>query len=198
MKILIRARDIIINPRLTWQIIKDEVTDIKQLFIDYAAPLALIPAVCGLIGMTLIGIRMPAGNVVRAPFMEALIGGIVGYALHLAGVLVGAWAVKLLAPVFGSKPDLPSAVKVVVYSMTPVWLVGIFSLIPGLGILGILGLYGIYLLALGLPVVLETPSHKVIWYTLAILAIGLVISVILSVVVVGMFYGPMFMRMMSV
>lgn len=197
MNILERARDIILNPRVTWQVIKGEAVDLKQLFVNYAAPLALIPAVCGLIGMTVIGIRVPAGTVVRAPFMGALLGGLTGYILHLAGVWVGGWLVKTLAPYFSSKPDFNSAMKVVVYSMTPVWLAGIFSLIPGLGILSLLGLYGIYLLVLGLPVVMETPSEKVVWYTISILAVGLVISLILSGIIVGTIYGPMYMRMMA-
>ncbi len=198
MKILQRARDIILNPRVTWQVIKDETADIKQLIINYAAPLALIPAICSLIGMTMVGLRLPDGNVVRAPFAGVLLAGAVGYVLNLAGVFIGAWVVKLLAPVFKSKSDLPAALQVVVYSMTPVWLVGIFSILPGLGILSILGLYGIYLLALGLPVVLGTPSDKVVWYTIAIILAAIVISFVLSVVVVGAFYGPMYMRMMAV
>ena len=197
MKILERARQIILNPRAAWQVINGEAIDARQLFINYAAPLALVPAVCSMIGMTLFGLRMPAGNVIRAPFIEALLAGVAGYVLHLGGILVGAWLVKALAPLFNSKSDFGSVLKVVVYSMTPVWLVGIFSIVPGLGILAILGLYGIYLLALGLPAILGTPGNKVLWYVLAILVVGLVISFILSMIVVGAFYGPMFMRMMS-
>lgn len=197
MKILERARDIILNPRITWQTIKEEAVEVKLLFVNYAAPLALIPVVCSLIGMTIIGIRMPAGSMIRAPFLSALFGGLTGYILHLAGVLLGGWVVKILAPFFGSKNDLNSAVKVVVYSMTPVWLAGVFSLIPGLGILSLLGLYGIYLLVLGLPVIMETPSEKVALYTISILAVGLLISLILSGIIVGTIYGPMYMRMMA-
>ncbi len=162
------------------------------------APLALIPTVSSLIGMTLIGMRMPGGNVIRVPFAEALLGGAMGYVLNLAGVFVGAWIVKLLAPAFNSKTDLNSAIKLVVYSLTPVWLAGIFSLVPGLGILSLLGLYGIYLLALGLPVVLETPSDKVVLYTISIVVAGLVVSFILSSILVGLFYGPMFMHTIAI
>lgn len=197
MTIMERARAIILDPRETWEIIKEESIEVKQILVNYAAPLALIPAVCNLIGFTLMGIRTPAGNLVRAPFLEALGGGIVGYVLHLGGIFVAAWLVNLLAPTFSSKSDLNASMKVVAYSMTPVWLAGFFSLLPGLGILSILGLYGIYLLALGLPVVLETPENKVIWYTLTIVISGIVISFILSLLVIGVFYGPMYLRMMA-
>lgn len=197
MSIFQRARDMILNPRVTWQAAKGESVGIKSLLINYAAPLALIPAVSSLIGMTIIGIRLPDGNLVRCPLGQCLIGAIVGYFLHLGGLLVGAWIIKLLAPLFKARSDMTLAAKVVIYSMTPVWLSGIFSLVPGLGILSLLGLYGIYLLVLGLGEVLETPRARVPLYTLAILVAGMVISMVLSIVVVGLFYGPMFMQTMA-
>ena len=40
-----------------------------------------------------------------------------------------------LASTFGGQKNQPNALKLVVYSMTPAWLVGVFSLIPGLRIL---------------------------------------------------------------
>jgi hypothetical protein len=198
MKIFERVKGIILNPKATWQIIKDETVDIKELYINYIAPLALIPVIGSFIGMTLVGVRVPAGIVVRAPFLSSLLGGAVGYVLHLAGIFVGAWIIKLLAANFNSKADLNEALKVVAYAMTPVWLVGIFSVLPGLGILSILGLYGIYLLALGLPAVLGTPENKVVWFTITIVLAGIVVSFILSAVVFGAFYGPMYMQMMAI
>ncbi|MFC1510904.1 Yip1 family protein [Candidatus Margulisiibacteriota bacterium] len=197
MTVLSRARNIIINPRVTWQVIKDETVEVKQLFINYAAPLALIPAICSLIGMTLFGVRMPSGLVVRAPFMEALTAGALGYVFHLVAVFIGGHIIKLLAPVFKSKVDLAASIKLAVFSMTPAWLAGVFSLIPGLGLLSILGLYGIYLFVLGLPVLLDTPPNKVVFYVLSVLVASFVISLVLSLILVGTVYGPMYMRMMA-
>lgn len=197
MKIFERARDIIINPKVAWGIIKDEQTDVRQLFINYAAPLALIPSVAGLIGITLIGIRLPDGEVIRAPFIQALISSAAGYFLNLTAVLLMAWLTKLMAPAFSAKTDLAKAAAVIVYSLTPVWLVGIFSAVPGLGVLSLLGLYGIYLLALGLRTVLKAAGKKLVLYTISILFTGLIVSFILSVVVITLFYGPMFLQMMA-
>jgi hypothetical protein len=67
--------------------------------------------------------------------------------------------------------------------MTPVWLVGIFLLIPGLAILGILGLYGLYLFWLGAPPLMKTPEDKSIAYTAAVVVCGIVISVIVGALV---------------
>ena len=198
MKIVERIKEIILKPKKEWQVIKAEPSDIKALYLNYAAPLALIPAVCSLIGMTIIGIRMPAGEVMRSPFLPTIIGAVIGYGLSLLGLIIGAWIVKLLAPTFNSKAGLADAFKVVVYSMTPVWLVGVFSLIPGLGILGILGLYAIYLLALGFSAVLNTPENKVVWFTISIILVSMVVNFILSAIVFGALYGPMYMQMMAV
>jgi hypothetical protein len=192
-----RAKKMILSPKETWQAVKGEATTIQGLFINYAAPLALIPTVATLIGLSIVGIRMPAGHIARAPFTEALTASVVSYVFHLLGLLAGAWVVNLLAPHFNSKPDMNAAVKLVVYSMSPVWLLGIFSLVPGFGILQVFGLYGIYLVFLGLPTLMETPIERTLWYTVIIVISAMLISLIMTILVGGAFYGPMFLRMMA-
>lgn len=197
MTILERVRELVFNPRIAWQSIKEEQITAKQLFFNYAAPLALIPPLASLIGLTLFGIRMPSGVVVRAPFNETLLGGAVAYLFSLLVVWLGALIIKGLAPYFESKADFDGAMKVVVYSLTPAWLVGIFSLVPGLGVLSLLGLYGIYLLALGFGEILGTPGNKKIWFILIILLLSLIANFIISALLLGTIYGPMYMRMMA-
>lgn len=193
-----RAKAILYKPKETWWAIKNEAGTIQDLFVNYAAPLALIPAVATLIGLVVVGIRMPSGSFARAPFMESLTGGVLGYFFHLVGLIAAAWVINFLAPYFNSRQDFVGAVKLVVYSMTPVWLVGIFSLLPGLGILQLFGFFGVYLLFLGLPVMLDTPTDKMVWFTTFIMLAAFLISLILTIIVGGAVYGPMFLRMMSV
>lgn len=196
-EILERAREIILRPQATWQIINSETVTLQELIINYAAPLALIPALAAIIGLSLVGIRLPQGEIARAPFFEALVGGVVGYVFHLLGLLAGAWVIAFLAPYFNAKSDLTAALKLVVYSMTPVWLLGIFSALPGMEIFQLFGLYSIYLLFLGLPVVLNTPLEKRAIFTILISIAGFVISLILTIIVGGAVYYPMFLRMMA-
>jgi len=197
MTIFDRAREIIMNPRVTWQAIKGEAIDLKQVFLNYAAPLALIPAVSSLIGISLFGLRMPAGHLIRAPFFESLLVSVLTYAVSLLAIYITGYIIYGLAPYFGSKADLNLAMKLVIYSATPFWLAGIFSILPGLGILSILGLYGVYLMVVGLPELLGTPPDKVIWYTAAIIISLIVVNFILSTVIVASVFGPMYMRMMA-
>lgn len=196
-KMFERVRDLLLHPRETWQKIKEENITAKDLVINFAAPMALIPSLSNLIGISIIGIRVP-GGVARGPFFEALVGAVFGYIISIIGLFIGAWIIKWFSQHFASRSDFDLSMKLAVYSLVPMWLVGIFSLFPGLSILSILGLYGIYLLAIGLPILLDTPHDKVFIYTLTIVVSGIVVSVLTSIIVVGLFFGPMYMRMLAV
>jgi Yip1 domain len=193
-----RAKQIIFKPKETWRAIKDEPGTVQELFINYAAPLALVPALATLIGLSIVGVKLPSGQMARAPFMEALTGGVLGYVFNLLGLLAAAWAVNFLSPYFESKSDFFSAVKLVVYAMTPIWLLGVLAVLPSLGLLQIFGLYSAYLIYTGLPIILETQPAQAAWYTTLIMIATIFISLVLSVVVGGAVYGPMLMRMMAV
>ena len=197
-EIFARAKQIILKPKETWQTIKGEPGTVQELFINYAAPLALVPALATLISLSIVGVKLPGGQLARAPFMEALTGGVLVYVFNLLGLLAAAWAVDFLSPYFESKTDFFLAAKLVVYSMTPVWLLGIFSAWPKLGLFQIFGLYSVYLLYAGLPVILDTQPERAAWYTALIVIAAIFISLVLSVVVGGAVYGPMLMRMMAV
>ena len=197
MTILDRAKMMILNPRLTWQTIKAESTTIKQLFLNYAAPLALIPPLSSFIGLVLFGTRLPTGHMMRPLLGELLAITVLSYVVSVLAVFSVGLIINLLAPYFSSKADFIQSMKLAVYSATPVWLAGIFSLLPGLGVLAILGLYGIYLLVLGLPELLETPPDKILWYTLSIILVTIIVNFLLSAILVGPIFGPMYMRMMT-
>lgn len=195
--ILERARKIILSPIETWKKINLESSSIQDLMLNYAAPLALIPAVAYLIGLSIVGIPLPSGHLARANFIEALAAGVVGYIFHLLGLLAGAWTISMLSPYFNSKSDYYAALKVVVFSMTPIWLLGIFSAFPVLGILQVLGVYGIYLLYHGFQIVLETPRDKVWFFIIFSMIASILISLLLTIVVGSSVYGPIYMRMLS-
>ena len=81
--------------------------------------------------------------------------------------------------------------------MTPVWVVGITALLPGIGILQVLGLYGLYLLYKGLPILLETPDDKVYLFFTSIVVSSLILTFFFSFIIGGAIYGPILMRTMS-
>src|SRR5260370_880776 len=82
----------------------------------------------------------------------------------------------------GAEKNLPTAVTLSAYSHTPLWLAGIFLLIPGLNCLLILGLYGFYLLRVGLPMLMKVPDDKALPYAAIVTACALIPAIVLTMI----------------
>ena len=95
-------------------------------------------------------------------------------------VYIIAAVIDLLAPIFGGKKNFGNAVKLSVYSHTPLWLAGIFLLVPGLNFLLMLGLYGIYLLWVGLPM-MGVPTYRALGYAVIVTICALIPAIVLAV-----------------
>jgi hypothetical protein len=167
-----RVKAILLTPQTEWEVVAAEPGDSAALFARYVAILALIPATAGFIGSSFIGRY--------SSFLSGLMSAVVSYVLTFLVVFVVASIVNALAPTFGAQKSFPNALKLTVYSYTPVWLAGIFLLIPGLSFLTILGLYGLYLLWLGLPPLMAAPFDKSVPYAVAVVACALVLAVALG------------------
>ena len=85
MNLIERAKSILLQPKDTWATIDGESTDVATLFTRYAMVLAAIPAVCGFIGMSLIGFG-GFGVTIRVPFVSGLVNMVVSYGLSLVGI----------------------------------------------------------------------------------------------------------------
>lgn len=173
MNLVERVKAIILTPKTEWPVIEREPGDVTYLFTNYVAILAAIPAVCGLIGTVLL---LPFG------LIGAVVVAIVGYVLSFVAVYVLALIADVLAPNFGGRKDFASALKLAVYSYTPGWLAGVFSLVPALGFLGILGLYALYLFYLGAGPMMKVPEGKATGYTVVVVICGIVLSLILGAI----------------
>jgi hypothetical protein len=168
----------LLDPAAEWLAIERESGDPAYLLSRYVAVLALVPAVCGFIGASAVGVIVPGTGLVRASLFDGFFGAIFGYAMAVAIVFVLALVIDLLAPLFGGRKDFDSAFKLAVYSYTPVWLAGIFLLLPGLRFLILLSLYGAYVLALGLPRLMKSPAHKSYGYTLVVVVCACALTLI--------------------
>ena len=177
-----RVINILKQPAQEWPVILQEPSDIAKLLKEYAAPLAAVPAICQVLGMSVIGIPV-LGTTIRVGMTRSLSTAIVSWVMQLAGAYIGALVIEKLAPTFQSQGDTLQALKLVVYSFTPVWVAGVLYLIPSLSPLVILaGLYAIYLFYLGLPVAMHTPSQQVIPYMVVSALVIIVVTVILGMI----------------
>lgn len=189
MNLQTRVINILSKPAQEWPVIASEATDVPALYKEYIVPLAAIPAICGFLGMTLIGVTVPLVGQIRTPMVSGLAGMIVGYVLSLVGIFLAAFIVDKLAPSFQSSGGMVQALKMVAYASTPSWVAGVLQLIPLLGALALVAaLYGVYLFYLGLPSVMRTPPDKVIPYMVVSAIVIIVISVV-TASISGIFMG---------
>jgi Yip1-like protein len=182
MELINRVKAILLTPHTEWPRIAQEKSDVSALFVRYVAILALIPALARFIGTTQIGWY--------APISSSLAGAVLIYLSGFAIVYCLALIIDALAPRFGAQKDFAGALKLAVYSLTPVWIAGIFLLVPGLSFLVILGLHGVYLLWSGLPILMQAPAEKTLPYTAVVAGCGLIMAVGLGLIEAPLFSAP--------
>jgi hypothetical protein len=169
-----RAKAIVLRPRAEWKVIEREPDTLSDLLVSYVAIFAAIPEIARFVGQSFIG--------GYAPLLPSLIRAVVVYLLSFAMVYIIAGVIDLLAPKFGGEKNFANAVKLSVYSHTPLWLAGIFLLIPGLNFLLILGVYGVYVLWTGLPLLMRVSSEKALPYAVVVTACALIPAVVLALI----------------
>jgi len=184
--IIERVKSIITKPKETWELIKSEPATISQVMISYVVPLALIPAIFGIIGRSLIGRTyhiLITTVTIRVPIGYSIVWAIVWYILTLIGLYIEGMIINALAPTFDSKKDMTKAFKLAAYSATPGFIAGVLNIWSPLGILVFLiSLYGLYLAYLGLPILMETPKEKVVSYIIVVIIIMIVVYVVIGAI----------------
>ena len=174
MKLVERVEAILLRPKAEWKLIQQEPEGLSDLLLNYVAILAAIPEVARFVGQSFIG--------GYAPNVPSLVRAVVVYLVTFAMVYIIAGVIDLLAPRFGGKKNFANAVKLSVYSHTPLWLAGVFLLIPGLNFLLVLGVYGVYLLWVGLPLLMQVPNEKALPCAIVVTACALIPAVVLALV----------------
>jgi hypothetical protein len=182
MNAFARAQAILVDPAVTWRGVEKDVGDPAYLLSRYVAVLALVPALSSFVGATLIGVVAPSGAILRADLVDGLLGAIFNYAASCAIVLMLGLIIDILAPMFGGRRSFEDAFKLAVYSFTPLWLAGIFLVLPGLHFLLLTGAYGIYLFALGAPRLTKVSERQAVNFTVLIVvcACGLLYAAALA------------------
>jgi len=170
-----QAQSLLADPAAAWRRIEQEPDDPVDLLSYYVAPLALVPVACGFVGACVIGVVVPGTGVVRTPIGDGLFGAVFGYVAAFAIVLLVGLLIDVLAPQFSGRRDFSRALKLAVYSFTPVWLSGIFLLLPGLRFLELTGCYGVYLLVKGLPPLMKSAAERSQPYATAVVAFAAVL-----------------------
>jgi len=189
--IVARVKNILLSPVKEWGVIDGESATVNSLYTNYAVLLALIPAVAGFIGNSLVGMTV-FGMTIKTPIVAGLVMGILGYVIGLAMLYVVAWIISTLTPQFNGQANLVQALKVAVYSATPVWVVSVLTIIPALGTLVMLAaIYSLVLFWLGAPKLMRVPEDKKVVFNIVVIVSVVVVSIVLFTVV-GALGGAMF------
>ena len=184
MNVVERAKAMVLSPAAEWRTIETEPGDAGFLFSNYAAFLAAIPPVCMVLRRGMSGFAPRLHHVHHHGVFASLSGAVVQYVMTFVVLYLMAVVVDGLAPNFSARKNPPGALKLVVYSMTPVWVAGVAALVPGLGFLRLLALgYGIYVFWLGLPVLMRSPPDRTGPYAFAVVVSAVILSIVVSALV---------------
>lgn len=188
MNLIERAKNILISPKTEWPVIEREKESHVKVLTTYVLLLALIPAIAAFICYGLIGYSVPfVGKItsISIGFRHA----ITQYITMVGGIYLSAFVIDLLASTFQAKKDFNQAFSLVAFAYTPMFVGGIFRILPSLALLATLcGLYGLYLLYVGLQPMMQVPEEKKTTYfvvsLVVLIAVSIVLGLILSAVLV--------------
>jgi hypothetical protein len=161
--------------------------------------LAAIPLAAGIIFTGALGINAASLGGMGGGAMEMGFGAIaamavVGYVFSLITLFVMSFLVNAVSPSFNGKSDMVQSTKLMTYASTPVWVAGLVGWIPILG--GLISFaaiaYVVYLIYLGLQPVLGVPKEKVAGFTVVIVLIYVVLTVIISGILIGIAFSTLF------
>jgi hypothetical protein len=201
-----RITELFKNPKSFLNSAKNDGENKSTLFSRFYLPLFLVTfAVHLVIGIlfAIIGFSAYFPRVLGLhafPIGTILIGSVlysILYAiLNIALIYIMSTIINALAASFGGKQNIDNAFKVTVYASVPALLSYLVNYLPVIGILaGLAGLvFSIYFLYLGLQILMESPSDKVVGYTVIVVIIEIAIAVVFMFLIVGLIINSLLFR----
>jgi hypothetical protein len=177
------AKKFILQPKVAWEIVKDDTTTAQQHLKNYLIPLTLIPVIATFIGHGFIGMGL-IGPSLKWGLTEA----VTIFIATIIGVYVSGFIIQKLGPTFEAQVSLDNAVKLVGFAYTPMLVAGILYIIPALGMLvGLAGLYSLYVLYTGFKPMTGVSEEKSTGYFIVSL-----ITIIAVYIIIGIILGALF------
>ena len=179
--IIKRVKNVLVSPKTEWATIEAENAPHAKVFITYVLLLAIIPAAAAFVGYGLIGYSVFGVHI--GSISWGVRQAIVQYVTMLGGTYLTAFVIDALATNFGARKDFNRAFSLVAYAYTPMFLGGLFYILPKISWLASLaGLYGLYLLYIGLQPMMQAPKEKQTAYFIVSLIVTVVVVVVLSTI----------------
>ncbi len=186
-----RVLDLLTDPRRTWRVIRAEPDRGRQLVGRYVLLLALIPCVCGFLGVIVFDNRFSFGD----RFSFSLISAVFKLGIFVGSVLILGWLTDAMAPSFDANRSRNNAMKLAAYASTPVWVAGFVTLVPKLTALAVIAGFGyaIFIYRIGAQELLDCPKEKSLRFSISAVATWFVFTLITTWIVIqitGLFFAP--------
>ena len=133
----------VLSPTVCWKALKNDGSSFADVYLKYVFILAAIAPISGFIGSVIFG---------RAPFLAAVLFAILAYLATLVLVYLAAVLACYSTHIVKSKTDLNSAGKLVIYSLMPYFVCGIFLIHPKFVPFVLAGSYSFFLFFRGIEV----------------------------------------------
>ncbi|MGF1764027.1 Yip1 family protein [Aliivibrio kagoshimensis] len=185
-----------VHPRQEWKEIGQHKESLASS-LTHLLFIALIPAVCAYIANVYMGWDLGISKTLLLTPKSALMMSFGLYAGLIGGVFALAYIAYWMAKTFDTAPSYSIALELVVYTATPMFMVGLAALFPTLWFMMVAGLcgiaYSVYLLYSGLPIMMNIPEDKGFMYSSSVVTAGLVLLVSLmaaSIILWSHGFGP--------
>ena len=187
------------HPNEQWRRIRAQNCTVGKCYCSYLFILAAIPPVAGYFGTTMFGWEIGGRDPIKLSHDSALMIALAYYLVMLVGVFSVGFMIHWMGKTYGTVQPLPRCMSLAAYVATPMFLVGIFELLPVLWLNFVIALpalaYSVYLLYTGVPVMMEIPEERGFLFSSAVLAVGLValVSVLAATAILwGSGFAPQF------
>ena len=178
--LIARVKNLLLSPATEWDVIDGEVVEPGRLLARYVIPLAAIPTIAIVIGLSVLGVQI-GGEWHRAPLLEVALSAVLFFTLTIIGVFVFAKVIDWMAPAFGAPRSYRQAFKLSAYSITAAMVAGILTIAPALQILALLGAtYSLYLLFVGTPKVMHAPGKSAVNYSIMATVAAIVLALLVG------------------
>jgi len=176
---------ILLTPSEEWKKIRDADCNIGKCYCGYVFIMAAIAPVSGYFGTTRFGWEIGAREAVKLSPDSALIIAIAYYFITLIGVFSMGLMIHWMGKTYEAEQNLSRCIRLVAYTATPLFLIGIIELFPILWLNFVIGLpalaLSVRLLYIGLPIMMEIDGERGFLFSSSILAVGMVTLIVMMV-----------------
>jgi len=175
--ILAQVKAVLSDPVNCWTKIKEEQKSVKEIYLSYLIPLAVVGAVAQIIGNMFFGGAFG--------FIHGIAFTVVTSVISLALLFVGGYLFSTLATYFGGTVKQEDAFRLVAYSATASLVAGVLAIYPPLAVLGILFfLYNLYTLYSGIPAMTGIVEKRIPYFAAGLVSY-LVAGFLINLVLIG-------------